>query len=94
MVYSEYKLQRILYHSLQGFKPPTICRLFEKAGLRASWVGIPKFLKKYQETGSIPRRPRSGCPSKITTKIKVLVEQKMRQDDETVLLEIYFQMVQ
>ena len=89
MVYSEYKLQRILYHSLQGFKPPTICHLLEEEGLRASRVGIAKFLRKYRETGSIARRPGSGRPSKITAEIKALVEQKMREDDETTAVQLH-----
>ena len=83
MVYSDYKLQRILYYNLLGFKAPTISCLLEEEGLRASRVGIAKFLKKYQQTGSIARRPGSGRPSKITAEIKALVEQKMREDDET-----------
>ena len=89
MVYSEYKLQQILYHSLQGFKPPTICHLLEEEGLRASRVGIAKFLKKYQDTGSIARRPGSGRPSKVTAEIKALVEQKMREDDETTAVQLH-----
>ena len=88
VVYSEYKLQRILYHRLQGFKPPTICRLLEE-GLRASRVGIAKFLKKYQETGSIAGRPGLGRPSKITAEIKALVEQKMREDGETTAVQLH-----
>lgn len=83
MVYSEYKLQRILYYNLQGFKAPTICRLLEEEGLHASRTGIAYFLKKYEQTGSIARRPGSGRPSKITSEIKAMVEQQMREDDET-----------
>ena len=89
MVFSEYKLQRILYYSLQGYKEPTISRLLEEEGLRASRVGIAKFLKKYQQTGSISRRPGSGRPSKITSEIKTLVEQKMRADDETTAVQLH-----
>ena len=89
LVYSEYKLQRILYHSLQGFKLPTICRLLEQEGLCATRVGNAKFLKEYHETGSIARRPGSGRPSKITAEIKALVEQKMREDDETTAVQLH-----
>ena len=77
MVFSEYKLQRILYYSVQGFKGPTISHLLEEEGLHASRVGVAKFLKKFQQTGSIARRPGSGRPSNIAAEIKALVEQKM-----------------
>lgn len=89
MVYSEYKLQRILYYNLQGFKAPTICRLLEEEGLRASRTGIAYFLKKYEQTGSIARRPGSGRPSKITSEIKAMVEQQMREDDETTAVQLH-----
>ena len=78
MVFSEYKLQRILYYSVQGFKVPTISRLLEEEGLHASRDGVAKFLKKFQQTGGIAHRPGLGHPSKITAEIKALVEQKMR----------------
>ena len=72
MVYSDYKLQRILYYNLLGFKAPTISCLLEEEGLRVSRVGIAKFLKKYQQTGSIARRPGSGRPSKNNHRDKSL----------------------
>ena len=89
MVFSEYKLQRILYYSLQGHKAPTISHLLEEEDLRASRVGVAKFLKKYQQTGSISQRPGSSRPSKITSEIKTLVEQKMRADDETTAVQLH-----
>ena len=89
MVFSEYKLQWILYYSVQGFKVPTISRLLEEEGLQASRVGVAKFLKKFQQTGSIARRPGSGRPSKITAEIKVLVEQKMWSADETTAVQLH-----
>ena len=88
MVFSEYKLQQILYYSVQGFKVPTISRLLEEV-LQASQVGVAKLLKKFQQTGSIARRPGSGRPSKITAEIKALVEQKMRSDDETTAVQLH-----
>ena len=89
MVFSEYKLQWILYFCLQGYKAPTISCLLAEEGLCTSRVGIAKFLKKYQQTGNISRRPGSGRPSKIMTEIKTLVEQKMCDDDETTAVQLY-----
>ena len=89
MVYSTYKLQRILYYYFQGYKAPTISQLLREENLRASRVGIAKFLKKYKETGSIGRRPGSGRPSRITSEIKAIVEQQMRKDDETTATQLH-----
>ena len=83
MVYSEYKKQRILHYYFQGFRAPAICRLLEEEKLRTTREGIAKFLKKYQETGCVARRPGSGPPSKVTAEMKAFVEAKMREDDET-----------
>ena len=61
MVYSTYKLQRILYYYFQGYKVPTISKLLREEKLKASRVGIAKILKRYEETGSIGRRPDQGA---------------------------------
>ena len=82
IVFSTYKRQRILHHYLEGHKAPTITKLLREEGLKASSVGISKFLIKYRETGSIGRKQGSGRPSIIMEEIKKVVEQ-MRLDDET-----------
>lgn len=74
---------RILYLSMQGYKPPTISRILEEEGMKASRRGIAYFLKRYTETGTIARLPGSGRPSVVTEEIKAIVEQQMRDDDET-----------
>ena len=89
MVYSTYKRQRILCHYLEGRKAPTIAKLLEQEKLKASRVGIAKFLEKFRETGSIGRRPGSGRPSKVTAEIKTLVEERMRLDDETTAYQLH-----
>ena len=44
---------------------------------------MAKFIKKFEETGTITRRVGSGRPSKVTAEIKQIVEDQMRLDDET-----------
>ena len=83
MVYSHYKKLRILYLSSQGYKPPTIARMLEEEGMKASRRGIGKFLKVFKETGTIARQQGSGRPSKITGEVKNIVEEQMRANDET-----------
>ena len=75
MTYSKYKQQRIVYFHFQGKKPPEIEKLQAKEGMKASRIGIYKFLKENKETGTIQRRIGSGRLTKITAEIKVLVEQ-------------------
>lgn len=89
MVYSTYKLQRILFYHLQGYKAPTITRLLLQEKLKVTRVGVAKFLKKYEETGSIGRRPGSGRPTKVTAEVKAIVDQKMKQDDETTATQLH-----
>ena len=59
----------------------------------ASRQGIHQFLKRYVLTGSIGRKEgsgRAGRRSKVTEAIKVLVENQMREDDETSVLVAFF----
>ena len=83
MVYSFYKKQRILYLHRKGFRPPTIKKILEKEGLKSTRTGIYKLLERFNNTGCITRQPGSGRPSKVTEEIKKIVEEQMRQDDET-----------
>jgi len=89
MVFSTYKQQRILVHYSRGYKAPTIAKLLLQENLRASRVGIAKFLKKFEETGCIQRCPGAGRPSKISTEIKRIVEEQMQVDDETTATQLH-----
>ena len=62
---------------------PTIAKLLHNEGLPCSRVGVAKFIKKFEETGTITRCVGSGRPSKVTAEIKQIVEDQMRLDDET-----------
>ena len=84
MVYTDYIKQRILYHYHHNkYKAPTIAKVLREERLKASCVGIAKFLKYNKESGSIGRKPGSGRPSKITAEMKKIVEEQMQLDDET-----------
>ena len=94
MVYSSYKKQRILHFYSQGFKAPTIAKLLSRENLYCSRMGVMKFLKHYEETGSIGRRPGSGRPSKVTEEIKEFVNEQMRRDDETTAYQLHQMLTQ
>ena len=57
-------------------------------------MGIAKFLKKFQETGNIKRRTRSGRPSKVTSEIKQVVEEQMCLDDETTAVQLHHTLIE
>ena len=51
----------------------------------ATRQGIKKFLDRYEETGTLERRPGSGRPSRITQAVRV---EQMRSDDETTAVQL------
>ena len=89
MVYSDYQKRRILHYHLQGYRAPTICHLLHQEKLKASRVGIAKFIAKYEQTGCVARVPGSGRPSKITAEIKAIVGEIMHKDDETTASQLH-----
>ena len=64
---------------------PTI----EKERLKCLRVGIYKFLKYYQVTGSIGRRVGSARPSKVTAEIKQILDDQMGLDDDTIAHQLH-----
>ena len=89
MVFSNYIKQRILYHYAKGNKAPTIAKLLQEEQLKASTVGIAKFIKHFEDTGMIARRSGSGQPSKVMEEIKRIVEEQMQRDDETTVHQLH-----
>lgn len=83
MVFSEYTKQRILFWFNQGKKPPSISCLLLEEGIVASRQGILKFLRVYKASGTIARRPGSGFSSKVNDELKQLIDDRMKDDDET-----------
>ena len=89
MVFSDYKKQRVLFLASKGLKAPTITKELQKENLICSRVNVHRFLRKFEETGSIARRVGSGRPSKVTAEIKEIVEDQMRNDDETTAYQLH-----
>jgi len=69
MVYTSYKKQGILCLHFAGYKSPTIAKLLWEEGMWASRRGVAKFIRRYQQTGTIARKPASGCLSKVMSKV-------------------------
>ena len=52
------------YHNRQGLKQGDISRKLQQKGIKATELGIAKFLAKFIESGSVARKRGSGRPSK------------------------------
>ena len=63
--------------------------MLREEGLIANRMGIHKFLHKRRETNNIERRPSSGRPTKMMVAGIALVEQQMRDDDETTAVQLH-----
>ena len=89
MVMSDYCKQRVLSLHWQGHKVSSIREhLMLEAGILVSKQGIRLFLKHYGERGTIARKSGSSFPPKISPALKLIVEQAMREDDETTATEL------
>lgn len=93
-MYSQYKYQRILYHSLRGLKPYSIAKPLRGEGLCASRNGIARFLKKRARTGTTAVLPGAGPPSKITPEMKALLDAQMERDDEATAMQFHHMLVE
>ncbi len=90
MVYTNCIKQQILCHYYNNkYNTPTIAKVLQEVGLKASCVGIVKFLKHYKESSSIARKPGSVCPSKITAEMKKFIEEQMQLNNETTTYQLH-----
>ena len=89
MVFSDYTKQRILSMYWQGYRVGKIMEyLVLEDGILSSKQGIRQFLKLYQESGSIARKPGSGSPPKLSPPVQQLIEDVMRSDEETMATQL------
>ena len=83
MVFSDYQKQRILYYRRLGKSHAEIARRLTEEGRRATKVGVLKFLRRYEQTGTHSRKPGTGKASKMMDNAKRIIEEQMNKDDET-----------
>ena len=57
--------------------------------MQATRRGVDKFIQRCRQTGTIAGKPRSGRLFKITSKIKAIVDEQMRTDDETTAVQLH-----
>lgn len=94
MPYTNYVKLRILHFYNQGLKPYTIAKVLDSEGIQVSHFGVHKFLIMYQETGSVERRPGSGCMSKVSNRVRELVDEQMQRDDESMAYQLHQMLIE
>ena len=52
-------------------------------GIKISKQGTRHFLKRYHKYKTIARKPGSGLPAKLSPAVQQIIEDAMREDDET-----------
>lgn len=83
MVYGDYTKQRVLSLYWRGYPVSKIVEyLVLEDGIRSTKQGVRMFLKRFQLTKSIARKPGSGMPPKLSPAVQQLIEDAMQADDE------------
>ena len=93
MPYTNYVKLRIVHNHQRGLRPYTITKVLETEGIKVSRFGVHKFIIMYNETGSIGRRPGSGRISKVTSRVKALVEEQTMKRRPINSIKCYWSMV-
>ena len=78
-----YVKRRALYYAAKGLNPSAISRALGEEGQQYSRKSVSMLFRKVRETGSFSRKPGSGKSTKITQRVKDLIEEEMQKDDET-----------
>ena len=81
MVYTDYTKQRMLSLFWGGRRISEIVILED--GIQCTKQGVRQFLKRYNLSKSIERKPGSGLPPKLSPQLQQVIEVAMRNNDET-----------
>ena len=88
-ILSKYAKQRIVALRRAGLSHSCIMYALRKEGITTNRQTVRRFYLRYLEDGTLNRRPGSGRPFKLAEPFLSMVEQLMRQDDETTATQIY-----
>ena len=78
MVYSDYTKLRILSLYWRGCRIAEIVEyLILEDGIASTKQGVRQFLKRYENTNCIARKPGSGIPPKLSPDLQKLIEDVM-----------------
>ena len=91
MVFSDYTKLRILSLTILScvFRVSAVVeRLLLQDGIRVSKQGVRMFLKRYASRRSAARAQGPGFPPKISPAILQVIQETMREDDETIATQL------
>ena len=89
MVLSIYEKQRILFYNSKGLQPSQIVSALKVEDIRTTRQTVARFIRRFQQTKTIARKEGSGRPSKITPQVRCIVDQAMKNDDETTAIQLH-----
>ena len=82
-----YAKQRAVFYAAKGLTATAISKALSKEGVTYSPKSVSLLLRKLREVQSIFRKPITGRPSKVTQRVKDVIEEQMQKDDETTAAE-------
>ena len=80
---SPYSRQQIKVLLSNGESIADIVKLLEKEGIVTCRQTVWRFQRHLEEHGSTAPLPKSGCPSKLTSRVLQSIENAMQRDEET-----------
>ena len=85
-----YAKQRAVFYAAKGLTATAISKALSKEGVTYSPTckSVSLLLRKLREGQSIFRKPITGRPSKVTQRVKDVIEEQMQKDDETTAAEL------
>ena len=89
MVLSIYEKQRIHYYNRKGLLPSQIVSALKVNDIHTTRQTVARFLRRFQQTQTIAQKEGSGRPSKITPEVRYIVDQAMKNDDETTATQLH-----
>ena len=80
-----------MFYHREGLTPSQILSALKVEDVFTTRQTIARFIARFQKTATIARKGGSGRPSKITDRVRELVERRMRdeEDDETTATQLH-----
>ena len=83
-----YTKQRAIFYAAKGLNATAISKALLKEGLSYTPKSVSLLLRKLREGKNIARQPSAGRASKVTQRMKDIVDEQMQKDDETTAAEM------
>ena len=83
-----YSRQRAVFYAAQGLSAAAISRALASEDLSYSFKSVCLLLHKLSVRQSIVRKHGPGRPTKVTQRVKDIIEQQMQKDDEATASEL------